>query len=118
MDHEPTHYHPHAGYVPNHAQTWPIDPVVYLEARTEQTSLGITQIPSPPAIPPALHFNNTKREHGFKQDRTLGSQVDSVHTSSDCGVQVRIEQSVVGGESLETGIYTSPQSVWDRGYTV
>jgi hypothetical protein len=127
MDHEPTRYHSHAGYVLNHAQTWPIDPVVtvYLEARAEQTSLVMTQMPAPPAIPPALHFNKIKREHGFKQDRTLGSQDDSVNTPSDCGIQVRIEQSVVldtelegGGELLERGVYTSPKSAWDRGYTV
>ena len=112
MDHEPTYYHSLTGYVPDHAQNWPIDPVVSLEVRAEQTSVVIPQMPSPPAIPPALRF----KEKGFKKDRTLGSQDDSVNTPNNCDIQVRIEQSVFldtkpeDGESLERDIYTSAKS--------
>jgi len=92
--------------------------IVHLrEVRAEQTSVIITQMPSPSAIPSTPRFKGTKCEHGFKQDRSLGSQDDSVNTSGDCNIQVRIEQSVVldtkldSGESLERGIYTSAKSV-------
>ena len=97
---------------------------MYLEARAEQTSLVMTQMPAPPAIPPALHFNKIKREHGFKQDRTLGSQDDSVNTTNDCDIRVCIEQSVVldtkveDGDSVERDVYASQKSTWDRGYAV
>ncbi|KAI0255498.1 hypothetical protein BJV78DRAFT_1176101 [Lactifluus subvellereus] len=94
------------------------------EVRAEQKSVVITQMPSPPAILPAMRFKETKCGHGFKQNRTLGSQDDSVNTSCDCDIQVRIEQSVVmdprleGGESLERDIYVSAKSAWNRGDTV
>ena len=100
-----------------------------LEVGAEPASVVITQMPLPPAIPSFLRFKERKRdshdEHGFKEDRILGSQDDSVNTSSGCDIQVRVEQSVVvldtkleGGESLERDIYTSENSIWGRGYTV
>lgn len=97
---------------------------MYLEARAEQTSHVLTQISSPPAIPPSLCFNTTKCEHGFDQDQMLRSQNGSVNTSNNCDIQVRVEQSVVmnteleGGESLEREIYVSANSAWDRDYAV
>ncbi|KAI0255504.1 hypothetical protein BJV78DRAFT_679309 [Lactifluus subvellereus] len=98
--------------------------IIHSRARAEQMPLVITQMPSPSAVPPALRFNKTKREHGSDRDRTLGSQDDFVNTSDNCDIQVRVEKSIVmdtklrGGESLERDVFVPAKSAWDRGYTV
>lgn len=123
MDYESTHSPSRSRYVPKNVRIWPIDPVECLEARAEQPSVVMTQMPVVPAIPPDLRLS-TKRGRGFNRDQTILSQDDSVNTTNDCDIRVCIEQSVVldtkveDGDSVERDVYASQKSTWDRGYAV
>ena len=118
MDHESTHPHSHMGYVSSYAQTWPVDPVVCLEARAEKTSVFMMQMPAPPEILQAVRLSKElKCRGGVKQNPTLDSQDDPVNALRDSDIQVRIERSVVldikpeNGDPVERDVYASPNSV-------
>jgi len=94
------------------------------EARAEQPSVVMTQMPVQPAVPSSLRFSkDAKGDRGLNQD-TILSQDDSVNTTNDCDIRVRIERSVAldaqmeSGESIERNVYASQKSTWDREYAV
>ncbi|KAI0246453.1 hypothetical protein BJV78DRAFT_1157900 [Lactifluus subvellereus] len=98
------------------ALTWIMSQRILIHVRARPPSWHV--------MSPALLSEETKRERRFNQDQTIGSSYDSVDTAIDRGTQVCthgsvfVETKLADEESIERGIYASPESTLDRGYAI
>jgi hypothetical protein len=92
--------------------TW----TVSLEARARQSSLVVSQIPKPNAIPCAPHLHRHRADGNLSAD--LGNDYDTA--LSEFNVEVRIERSIIRDikpadeEATEQELYSPSRSDWEK----
>lgn len=126
MDYESTDSHPSPWYVSYSSNRLSFRLQWLPEARTDQKSVVITQLPIPRANPSALRFDVEKKDKtNVERDDsdTPGSPDECGDTESNFELQVRIERSIVldGGvqyKGSEEQDFDSHKSVWEREYNV
>jgi hypothetical protein len=87
---------------PLHTQAGYIDPMEWLEARTERKS--VMQPLIPPVVPSTVcHSGGIMSEGTVSRAHSTGPQVDPSNEKSDCYLQVRVERSIVVNTEPEDG---------------